>query len=119
MGERPTDGHRTARKVWLATIFVASALFSAAPAAAQHRPEDYHATLRAACGREINNQCKGVPDRSGKLLACLYDHEVKLLTRCDEILVGSLERLGKALFAFESKQAAQQANLRGVNFGRR
>ena len=84
------NSHRTASRVWLAAIFTASAIYSAAPAAAQDRPEDYHGALRAVCGKEINSQCKGVPDRRGRLLACLYGHKIKLSSRCDEMVVGSL-----------------------------
>ena len=95
-------GHRTTNRVWFAAICVTSAICSAAPAAGQDRPQDYHAALRAACGKEINSQCEGVADQRGRLLACLYKDRTNLSTRCNETVVGSLEVLGKALGSHES-----------------
>ena len=57
----------------------------------------YHGALRAACGKEISSQCKGVPDAHGQLLACLYQHQASLTPRCEGTVWGSMERLGKAL----------------------
>ena len=57
----------------------------------------YHGALRAACGKEISSQCKGVPDAHGQLLACLYQHQASLTPRCEGTVWGSMERLGKVL----------------------
>jgi Cysteine rich repeat len=47
-------------------------------ATAQDRPQDYHRALSAACSKEINGQCKGIPDGLGQLLTCLYEHQEPL-----------------------------------------
>ena len=67
------------------------------PASAQHRPQDFHGILKLACGMEINSQCKGVPDARGQLLACLFTHRATLSPRCEGIMWGSMDSLGKAL----------------------
>ena len=38
------------------------------PARAKDRLH-YHSAVRTACGKEINSQCRGVPDARGQLLA--------------------------------------------------
>ena len=48
----------------------------------------YHGALRAACGKEISSQCKGVPDAHGQLLACLYQHQASLTPRCEGTVWG-------------------------------
>ena len=67
------------------------------PASAQHRPQDFHGILKRECGMEINSQCKGVPDARGQLLACLFTHRATLSPRCEGIMWGSMDSLGKAL----------------------
>ena len=51
----------------------------------------------AACGKEINRHCSGVPDAHGQLLACLYQHQASLSPKCEGTVWGSMERLGKVL----------------------
>jgi hypothetical protein len=67
------------------------------PALAQNRPQDYHDRLSAACGKEINSQCPGVPDQRGQLLACLYGLRHKLSPRCEGVVLGTVHRLATAL----------------------
>jgi len=67
------------------------------PASAQDRPQNYHRVLNAACNKEINSQCRGVPDARGQLLACLHGHRATLSPRCEGIIWATTERLGKAL----------------------
>jgi hypothetical protein len=67
------------------------------PAAAQDRPQDYHARFSVACGREINSKCQGVPDQRGQLLACLYGQRHKLSPRCEGVVLGAIHRLATAL----------------------
>jgi len=71
-------------------------LFSVLVASAQDRLH-YHGALRAACGREINSQCRSVPYVRGQLLACLYQHQTSLSPKCEGTVWGSMERLGKVL----------------------
>jgi len=72
------------------------------PATAQDRPQNYHRALNAACGKEINAQCKGVPDVRGQLLACLYERQASLSPRCEGAVRGTMLRLGKALANVET-----------------
>jgi len=67
------------------------------PASAQDRPQNYHRVLKAACSKEINSQCRGVPEVRGQLLACLHGHRANLSPRCEGIIWATMERLGKAL----------------------
>jgi hypothetical protein len=74
-------------------------LFSALlnmPAPAKDRLH-YHGGLRAACSKEINTKCEGVPDAYGQLLACVYQQEATLSPRCEAAVWGSLHRLGEVL----------------------
>ena len=57
----------------------------------------HYGGLRAACAKEINSQCRGVPDARGKLLACLYRHQTSLSPKCEGTVWGSISRLGKVL----------------------
>ena len=56
-----------------------------------------HSAVRMACGKEINSQCRGVPDTRGQLLACLYRHQTSLSPKCEGTVWGSISRLGKVL----------------------
>ena len=78
------------------------------PASAQDRPQNYHRVLNAACSKEINSQCRGVPDARGQLLACLHGHRATLSPKCEGIIWATMERLGKAL-------AKRQNVLRGCD----
>ena len=66
-------------------------------ATAQDRPQDYHRALSAACSKEINGQCKGIPDVLGQLLTCLYERQASLSPRCEGAVRGTMLRLGKML----------------------
>ena len=86
-------------------------LFSVLVASAQDRL-NYHGALRTACGREINSQCRGVPDARGQLLACLYQHQTSLSPRCEGTVWSSMERLGKALAKDENVRRYCDADAR-------
>lgn len=83
---------------------VVVALSLSGPASAQDRPEDYRVALKVSCAKELKTLCKGVLDGRGRLLACLYSREDKLSPRCDQVVSGSLERLGEALGALANVQ---------------
>ena len=72
------------------------------PASAWDRPQDYHRALQAACGKEFNSHCKGVPDARGQLLACLYKQQANLSPWCEGTVWGTMARLGKALEKVET-----------------
>jgi hypothetical protein len=81
-------------------IFAFAILFSAlvsVPAPAQNRPQDYRGRLNAACGKEINSQCQGIPDQRGQLLACLYGLRHKVSPRCEGVVLGTIHGLATAL----------------------
>jgi hypothetical protein len=86
----------TARNRIGACVILFSALASV-PAAARDHAHVYHGGVRAACGKEINSQCSGVPDANGQLLACLYRHQASLSPRCEGTVWSSMDRLGKVL----------------------
>jgi hypothetical protein len=85
-----------ARYLIAAYAILFSALVSAS-ASAQNRPQDYHGRLNAACGREINSQCQGVPDQRDQLLACLYGHRSTLSQKCEGVVLVTIQRLAAAL----------------------
>jgi hypothetical protein len=74
------------------------------PALAQDRPQDYDGALKAACGKEINDQCRGVQDARGQLLACLYWQEASLSPSCEGTLWNTMSRLDKTLVKVEQVQ---------------
>lgn len=72
-------------------------LSASASTLALDRPQDYHRALTAACGKEIKSQCRGIHDARGQLLACLYAHQVNLSPRCEGLVWGAMQSLGKTL----------------------
>jgi hypothetical protein len=100
---------------------VALTLLLSAPAIdlaeAQDRPGDYAAAIRADCAKEIKNQCKGVKEGGGRMLACLYSHDSKLTRKCAAIVAVSIVRLGDALDALASVRRACEPDARRLCSG--
>jgi Cysteine rich repeat len=90
-----------ARHLFGVCTFLVSALVTL-PAIAQDRPQDYNRAVSAACSKEINGQCKGVPDRRGQLLACLYQRQASLSPRCKATILSTMQRFGKTLANVEA-----------------
>jgi len=82
----------TARNRIGACVMLFSALASM-PAAARDRAHVYHGGVRAACGKEINSQCSGVPDANGQLLACLYRHQTRAVLSSSRLIDQTLKLL--------------------------
>ena len=68
--------------VWLLSvaILISSVHFSVAQA--QNAPKKNRAAVAVACGKELTNQCNGVPVFGNNMLACLQNGQAKLSKRC-------------------------------------
>jgi hypothetical protein len=62
--------------------------------------------VKKACSKEISTICKGVPEGSGRLLACFYAFEDKLSDKCAYALYDAAAELEQAATAL--KYAASQ-----------
>ena len=67
---------------WLLSIAILISGTYSNVAQAQANPKKDRAALAVACGKELRNQCSGVPVRENKLLICLQQSEKKVSTRC-------------------------------------
>jgi hypothetical protein len=67
---------------WLLSvaILISSVHFSGAQA--QNAPKKNRATIAMACGKELTNQCNGVPVHGNNMLECLQKDQAKLSKGC-------------------------------------
>jgi hypothetical protein len=54
-------------------------------AQAQNGPKKSRAAVAIACGKELTNQCKGVPVFGNNMLECLQNGQAKLSKRCSAL----------------------------------
>lgn len=99
---------------FLALMLVAG---STSIAAAQDKPQDYAAALKADCAKELKAQCKGVVEGRGRLLACLYARQEKLSARCSGTVDLSLERWGEMIGALANVRRVCEVDVRRLCAG--
>jgi hypothetical protein len=78
----PSSAILTIIPVWLlsAALLVSGVHLNVAQA--QNGPKKSRAAVAIACGKELTNQCNGVPVFGNNMLACLQNGQAKLSKRC-------------------------------------
>jgi hypothetical protein len=67
---------------WLLSVAILISAVHFNVAQAQESPKKDRVAVALACGKQLKNQCSGVPVVGYNLLACLQKSEQKLSTRC-------------------------------------
>jgi hypothetical protein len=86
-------------------------------AAAQDKPGEYAAAIKADCGKELKSLCKGVKEGGGRVLACLYSREDKLGAKCAATVAASQERLADAVAALANVRRVCEADAKRLCSG--
>jgi hypothetical protein len=67
---------------WLLSVAILISAVHLNVAQAQDGPKKTRAAVAIACGKELTNQCNGVPVFGNNMLACLQNGQAKLSKRC-------------------------------------
>ena len=73
---------RSAIPVWLLSVAILISGVHLNVAQAKDSPKKNRATVAIACGKELTNQCNGVPTRGNNMLECLKKDQSRLSKRC-------------------------------------
>jgi CBS-domain-containing membrane protein len=68
--------------VWLLSVVILISAVQFNVAQAQNGPKKNRAAVAIVCGKELTNQCNGVPVHGNNMLECLQKDQSKLSKRC-------------------------------------
>jgi hypothetical protein len=80
---------------WLLSVVILISSVHFSVAQAQNAPKKNRAAVAIACGKELTNQCNGVPVFGNNMLACIQKDQAKLSKGCAALanhIVRSCER---------------------------